>query len=166
VNLFAQIKIDQVGDNWVSQVESAILYLKENDSQKYHLFETYCKKISFWNGNYSSTEGNDVIVISLSDMKLNSIENLSTILVHESKHLEILNNSKVYELEIGDEILGVWGTSILDQKMAKVEVGDEVRIIFNGKKVSEKTKRQYKDFTVQHRKVEVADSIDTSDLPF
>ena len=97
VNLFAQIKIDQVGDNWVSQVESSILYLKENDSQKYHLFETYCKRISFWNGNYSSTEGNDVIVISLSDMKLNSIENLSTILVHESKHLEILNNSKVYD---------------------------------------------------------------------
>jgi hypothetical protein len=76
------------------------------------------------------------------------------------------NNSKVYEIEIGDEIFGVWGTSILDQKMAKVEVGDEVRIIFNGKKVSEKTKRQYKDFTVQHRKISVADSIDTSDLPF
>ena len=76
------------------------------------------------------------------------------------------NNSMVYEIEIGDEIFGVWGTSILDQKMSKVEVGDEVKITYNGKKVSEKTKRTYKDFTVQHRKVETAPEIDTDNLPF
>jgi hypothetical protein len=76
------------------------------------------------------------------------------------------NNSRIYEIEVGNDIIGVWGTSILDQKMTRVEVGNEVRITYNGKKISDKTKRQYKDFTVQHRKVEIAGPIDTSDLPF
>lgn len=76
------------------------------------------------------------------------------------------NNSKLYELEIGDELVGVWGSSILDQKMAKVQVGNEVKIVYNGKKISEKTKRQYKDFSVQYREITPAEEIDTTDLPF
>ena len=76
------------------------------------------------------------------------------------------NNSNIYDIEVGDEVIGVWGTSILDRKMEEVEVGEEVRIIYNGKKISDKTKRQYKDFTVQSRKVEVSDVIDTTNLPF
>ena len=97
VNLFAQIKIDNVGEGWVSQIEQSIQLIKNTDSQKYHLLEKYCHRISFWSGNYSSIEGNDMIVISLSDMNLNSIENLSATLVHESKHLEIINNSSVMD---------------------------------------------------------------------
>jgi hypothetical protein len=97
VNLFAQIKIDNVGEGWVSQIEQSIQLIKNTDSQKYHLLEKYCHRISFWSGNYSSIEGKDVIVISLSDMKLKSIENLSAIIIHESKHLEIINNSLVMD---------------------------------------------------------------------
>lgn len=76
------------------------------------------------------------------------------------------NNSTMYEIEVGEDIVSVWGASVLDQKMKQVEVGDEVKITYNGKKISDKTKRQYKDYTVQHRKVETTDQIDTSDLPF
>lgn len=76
------------------------------------------------------------------------------------------NNSIIYEIEIGEEIIGVWGTSVLDQKMKEVTAGEEVKIIYNGKKTSEKTKRSYKDFTVQHRQIEVSKEIDTSSLPF
>ncbi len=76
------------------------------------------------------------------------------------------NNSMIYEIETKpEEVVGVWGSFILDNKMKKAEPGDKVKIEYTGKKVSEKTRRPYRTYDVWIDK-DVNDVIDTSDLPF
>lgn len=88
--IYSQIHIDQVGDDWVPQVKDALMLIKKTDSSTYQFVLDNCKKISFWNGEYSTVESNQTITIARGDMELNSIENIACILVHESKHLEII----------------------------------------------------------------------------
>lgn len=88
--LSGQIKVDKAGDGWDLKVDSAINLIKQVDSSKYDLLVQNCSTISFWLGNFSScdvTEHGGKIFISSKDVKLNSINNLATILVHESLHL-------------------------------------------------------------------------------
>lgn len=62
------------------------------------------------------------------------------------------NNSKLYRFETKDgKAMGAWGSNVLDGKMKAVEVGEEVRLVYLGKKTSEKTGRSYHDFDVFHR---------------
>lgn len=88
--IFGQIQIDQVGDDWASQVDSALMLIKNTDKETYDFVLKHCKKISFWDGLYSTVEGNNTITISNGDMKIESIENIACIIVHESKHLEFV----------------------------------------------------------------------------
>ena len=88
--IFGQIQIDQVGDDWASQVDSALTLIKNTDKETYDFVLKHCKKISFWDGLYSTVEGNNTITISNGDMKIESIENIACIIVHESKHLEFI----------------------------------------------------------------------------
>lgn len=62
------------------------------------------------------------------------------------------NNSMMYKLqqEDGTEI-GVWGNTVLDGRLKKVEVGEEVKLVYLGKMTSPKTKREYNSFDVYHR---------------
>jgi len=48
----------------------------------------------------------------------------------------------------GEEFL-VFGTTVLNNKMASVEEGKEVRITFLGEEKAEKSGRMYKDFDVE-----------------
>ena len=89
---FAQIKIDKAGDGWDLKIDSAISLIKEIDSSKYFLLDSNCSKISFWLADFSSCDLEDsggVIYVAARDVKLNSINNLSAVLVHESLHLQI-----------------------------------------------------------------------------
>lgn len=65
------------------------------------------------------------------------------------------NNSMMYTIENkkDHEQYGVWGSTALDDKMALVNVGDEVKIVYEGIQTSEKTNRQYKSFRVYSRQV-------------
>jgi hypothetical protein len=94
--LFAasQIKIDKVGDDWDLKIDSAINLIKQTDTNYYKTLIKYCDHIEIWNGPYSTIYSNSIkgtIVISVSDIKLNSLNNLAAVLVHESAHLGFRN---------------------------------------------------------------------------
>lgn len=64
------------------------------------------------------------------------------------------NNSNLYRIEKTDGTsMGAWGSHVLDGKMKSIEIGEEVKIVYLGKKTSEKTGRSYHDFDVYHRPV-------------
>jgi hypothetical protein len=96
---YAQINIDKAGDGWHLKVDSAIQLIKETDYEKAIVLDSVCKKIEFWQGGFSTNEGSygnkGTILISVKDVKLNSINNLAAVLVHESLHLLFLKKGMV-----------------------------------------------------------------------
>ncbi len=60
-------------------------------------------------------------------------------------------NSKVYTIRGSDGEVKIWGSTVLDDLMKKVEIGTEVRITYNGKKPSKTGKNPWKDFKVEYR---------------
>ena len=59
------------------------------------------------------------------------------------------NNSNIYLLEASDgKTIGVWGSSVIDNKMRNIAEGKMVAIEFIGDAVSEKTGRTYRDYEV------------------
>lgn len=93
----SQIKIQDVGDGWKASVNSAIEMIKITDTASYRLLIDECKEIEFIIGNRSSTKPPYIIAISTEDLKINSINNIASILVHESWHLYFYNHRIVYE---------------------------------------------------------------------
>lgn len=96
---YAQINIHKAGDGWHLKVDSAIQLIKETDYEKAIVLDSVCKKIEFWQGSFSTNEGSygnkGTILISVKDVKLNSINNLAAVLVHESLHLLFLKKGMV-----------------------------------------------------------------------
>jgi hypothetical protein len=92
----SQMVIDDVGDNWKLRVDSALQVVKKYDSVNYGKILTNCKKVSFWNGSFSTVEDSQTILITQKDMKHSSINNIAAILVHESTHLFIINKRLKY----------------------------------------------------------------------
>jgi len=88
---FSQIRINKAGDEWDKKIDSALNVIKTTDPKKYNLLIDVCGEVSFWLGDFSSCgltkEGIGMIYVSVKDVKLNSINNLASILVHESFHL-------------------------------------------------------------------------------
>jgi len=78
------------------------------------------------------------------------------------------NDSTVYTLSVDGVLTDVWGSTILDIRLSKTEIGEEVRITYLGQKDSEKRKgKTYHDFKVEHRKLpmtEVKDEVNIDDL--
>lgn len=88
---FSQIRINKAGDEWDKKIDSALNVIKTTDPKKYNLLVNVCGEVSFWLGDFSSCEltkeGVGRIYVSVKDVKLNSINNLASILIHESLHL-------------------------------------------------------------------------------
>lgn len=87
----AQIQIPDVGDGWRPKVDSAIAVIKAHDPAAHKRLLENCKSIQFIIAGESTTQPPSVIAISVNDMRLNSINNIAAILVHESYHLYIAN---------------------------------------------------------------------------
>ena len=104
IQSFSQIIIDDVGDGWKQKVEMGLEVIQKTDSFKYNTVTNQCKRIGFWNGNFSTTESSDVILISQKDIQAGNINNLSAIIIHESKHLYYRNNN-IFLDERVEEIL-------------------------------------------------------------
>lgn len=86
---FAQITVDDVGDGWARKVDSALAIIEKHDSQSYkHVIEN-CDHITYWLGGHSTSQYPSSVVISVQDMKINSINNIACIIVHESVHLKL-----------------------------------------------------------------------------
>jgi len=114
-----QVKIDDVGDGWVNKVNQALKLIKQIDSDKYNTLIEVCDHITFWNGNFSTTEDSHTIMISQADILRGSVNNVAAVLVHESRHLYFRKNgiklkeideetmSYLYELQFLEKIPGV-----------------------------------------------------------
>lgn len=90
-SLFSQITIDDVGDGWKNQVDSALSLIKKTSPEHWKEVNEYCTHITFWLGDFSSTTDSSTVMISTKDIKLNSINNLACVIIHETHHLYILN---------------------------------------------------------------------------
>lgn len=121
LSCFSQPIIHPAGDGWHIRVDSALSHIKKHDPQKYHLLVEVCDEIEFWSSDFSSNnmlDGTGKIYVSNGDMKIESINNLACVLVHESLHLYFLKRgiktSKkeeerlcyLYELELLNKIPG------------------------------------------------------------
>lgn len=88
---YSQISIDKAGDGWHLKIDSALTLISQYDSAKYELLNSVCSKIEFWNGCYSTNDGEEVIIVAAEDVKLGSINNLASVLIHESLHLYLMD---------------------------------------------------------------------------
>jgi len=120
VKLTAQIRVYDMGYGWKPKVDSALKIIKTNDVEKYNVIIKYCKTISFWSGDYSTTEDSNIICISKKDIQYTSINNIAAILVHESKHLEFINTTKIYSEEIEEIVCYEYELNFL-KKIENVE---------------------------------------------
>jgi len=95
---FGQIEIDGGFSEWENLVKKSIELVKQTDSSYHQTLVKNCKRISFWNGPYSTTEDKS-IVISILDLKSESANNIACVLVHESKHLELIQTKSLTQSE-------------------------------------------------------------------
>jgi hypothetical protein len=104
----AQIVVDKGGDSWSTKVDSALVLIKKTSPKHWQMVQESCNHISMWTGKTSTTQpgkGSELgtIVISRDDFKLNSINNIAAVIVHESKHLWISINAVNYSSSNAEE---------------------------------------------------------------
>ena len=59
------------------------------------------------------------------------------------------NNSKLYTIEKEDgEKITFWGATVLDRWMRQANIGDDLKIIYQGMAKNDKSGRSYKNFEV------------------
>lgn len=96
-NSYCQIKIDDVGDGWKAKIESALTLIKYTDPYSYDIVKEHCNYISFWINDFSSTQNPSTILIATKDMKIESINNLACLIVHEAHHLRFKHYGVIME---------------------------------------------------------------------
>lgn len=63
----------------------------------------------------------------------NEGDNIEGILIHKEEGQKGVR-SAVYKLELApNEFMNVWGSTVLDDRMTLIQLGDKVRITFKGK---------------------------------
>jgi hypothetical protein len=79
-----------------------------------------------------------------------------------------VNNSNVYVLRTEEgELVGVWGSTVLDAKFEKIALDTQVAIEFIGSKMNKSGKgKPYKDFFVGVGDAVAAGDGDDNDVPF
>lgn len=92
--VFSQIRVDDVGDGWKLKIDSALTLIKKTDPDVYKQVISNCNYITYWMGNFSSTQDSSTILISTKDMNIGSVNNLACVIVHESHHL-FIKRSKI-----------------------------------------------------------------------
>lgn len=61
------------------------------------------------------------------------------------------NGSNIYEVRTPTGTVSFWGSTVIDNKMKQVPLGNEILVKFLGEVRNEKTKRTYKDFDIFHK---------------
>ena len=112
-NLFSQILVDDVGDGWKSQVDSALMLIKKTSPEHWNEVSEYCNHITFWIGDFSTTTDTATVMISTKDMRIGSVNNLACIIVHEVHHLYILKTGRVLKPEEEELICYLWENEFL-----------------------------------------------------
>ena len=70
------------------------------------------------------------------------------ILVQKQKDIGV-NESNLYSIETPEGVKNVWGSAILDSRMALTTVGDKIKITFNGLAEAKPGKNPAKIFKVE-----------------
>ena len=78
-NGFSQIRVEDIGDDWRSKVNIALDTIKKYDIEKYNNILKVCNHVTFWNGNFSTTEDSTTIMISQKDMLYSFLTKIPTI---------------------------------------------------------------------------------------
>jgi hypothetical protein len=91
LQLFGQIKVDDVGDGWKAKVDSAITLVQTVSPEAYRILLTSTDRVEFWLGDRSSTRPDPnyqkgIILLAVDEMQL-GVVNIAAVLVHESLHL-------------------------------------------------------------------------------
>ena len=77
------------------------------------------------------------------------------------------NHSRIYTIKQPDgSLIKVWGTTLLDTRFDFVAIGEKVRVVYQGKKDSQKGGRSYHDFKVYHVSAKHSEnSLPDEDIP-
>ncbi len=92
-----KIKIDPCKEEWRNLVDSSIELVKNTDPEAYMILVKNCSNIQFMLGTISTTVLPNTIVINTEDISKNSVNNIASLLVHESYHLELYNSGKIMD---------------------------------------------------------------------
>lgn len=81
------------------------------------------------------------------------------------------NNSIVYTFEVEDDLISVWGSTLLDTRLKNVKVGEEVIIVYLGQEESQKRKgKTYHNFEVYHKEAPFKkiedETVNPEEIPF
>lgn len=79
------------------------------------------------------------------------------------------NDSNMYHFQVGNEVIGVWGNTLLDTRFKNLNFGEEVKIVYLGTEQSEKRKGSvYHNFEVYHRVLPMSkvEDVNPDDVPF
>lgn len=61
------------------------------------------------------------------------------------------NNANLYLLEVEGEMKSIWGSTVLDDKMVYVKIGDKIKITYDGEE------KNYKKFIVERDEDETSE---------
>jgi hypothetical protein len=56
--------------------------------------------------------------------------------------------SNLYIIDVDGKLIGVWGNAAIDNNLKDVPVGSQIGLKYIGKAISDKTKREYKNFRI------------------
>jgi hypothetical protein len=62
------------------------------------------------------------------------------------------NESVLYRIKVNEELVSIWGSTVLNVKFKNITIGSEVKVIYLGRVDSQKRKgKTYHDFDVYYR---------------
>lgn len=80
------------------------------------------------------------------------------------------NQSKMHTIKRDDGVnVDVWGSTVLDSKLAEVNPGNRIKIAFLGNVKNPKNNRTYKDYSVMVKETlgeDITNTINMDDIPF
>lgn len=74
------------------------------------------------------------------------------------------HESNKYIFEQDGETIDVWGSTVIDRKMAAIEFGQEVKIIYTGKQGNTKTFKVF--HKLPKKKGKMNEDVDPNSIPF
>ncbi len=89
----SQIGIMDDGEGWKHKVDSALSIIKTYDTTNYNNLLSVCHQISYCTDNFSTIEYPDNIILSTTDVRVGSVYDVASAIVHESRHLYIYQNN-------------------------------------------------------------------------
>lgn len=77
------------------------------------------------------------------------------------------NDSCVYSFEVDNDVMTIWGSTLLDIRFKNLKFGEEVKVVYLGEEPSQKRKgKTYHNFEVYHREIPMEKvEINPDDIP-